>query len=384
MTGARPSDLPGPGDAYRADVHHASHEKLVAPVAGGAASASVDAVIVPTVRPAEFLRGSLLLAKSLNCPVLVLCSREADRTGAVAAAGAIGARATAVDVDRTALPVPLRAGAVAAVVAPDGRYVDLSLKRNIGLLVAQMLPGWKRVLFLDDDIVGVRPADVRAAASRVDGYTAIGLRIEGQPDNSVVCHAFRDTGGNQSTFIGGGAMVVPTDRPTSHFPDVYNEDWFFLLEGERLGRVGRTGASIQERYDPYGDPARARSEEFGDCLAEGIFALLDDGGTARDADMAYWHVYLGRRRRLIGDVMAKLPAVADEEKRKRMAAALQTAAATLAGIEARHCMEFLAAWRADRLRWSAYVAGLPVMATVPAALAHLGFTRVSQTPHHQE
>src|SRR4029453_15625069 len=131
-----------------------------------------------------------------------LCSREADGAATVGLAEVLGARATAVHVDRMTLPVRLDAGGAGAMVAPDSRYVDLSLKRNIGLLVAQMLPGWERVLFLDDDIKGIRAAGGRAAASRLDEYTAIGLRIKGQPDNSVVCHAFRDTGGDQSTFIG--------------------------------------------------------------------------------------------------------------------------------------------------------------------------------------
>ena len=48
----------------------------------------------------------------------------------------------------------------------------------------------------------------------------------------MVCHAIRDTGGKQGTFVGGGALAVAVDRVDSFFPDIYNEDWFYLLRDD--------------------------------------------------------------------------------------------------------------------------------------------------------
>ncbi|RSM74133.1 hypothetical protein DMB66_01520 [Actinoplanes sp. ATCC 53533] len=384
MIHARHEDLSGPGDALVSTVHHASHDQLMTPVDTDAGGASVDAIIVPTIRPVHFLEGSLRLARELDCPVLALCSGEVLPAAAVGLAERIGARLTAVDCRGAAAPVRLRAGAVAKGVTPGGRYVDLSLKRNVGLLTAWMTRNWRRVLFLDDDLRDIDVGGVRAAAAQLDRYTGIGLRVEGQPDNSVVCHAFRDTGGIQSTFVGGGALLVPTDRAPSHFPDVYNEDWFFLLEGEKLGRVGRMGFSRQDFYDPYDDPGRARAQEFGDCLAEGVFALLDDGGSVSDAALGYWDRYLDTRRSLIEGIVAKLPRITEQAKRDRMTAALAAAAETLAGIEPRHCMAFLDAWRADQGRWSEALTGLPAGLTVGEALAGFAFADVIQTAGYRD
>jgi hypothetical protein len=380
----RPDDLPGPGDALAPAVHHASHDELLSPVDPDAGGASVDAIIVPTARPVHYLENALVLARDLGCPALVLCSGAVQPRAAVELAERIGARITAVDCRGAAAPVRLRAGLVARGITTGGRYVDLSLKRNVGLLVAWMTRDWRRVLFLDDDLRDIDVAGVRAAAAQLDRYTGIGLRMDGQPDNSVVCHAYRDTGGKQSTFVGGGALLVPTDRAPSHFPDVYNEDWFFLLEGEKLGRVGRMGSSRQDSYDPYADPGRARAQEFGDCLAEGVFALLDDGGSVSDADLGYWRLYLRARRSFIEGIVARLPVIADEDKRKKMADALAAAAETLARIAPRHCIRFLDDWRTDQGRWSDALAELPTGSTVREALARYAFAQVIQTSGYPE
>ena len=150
------------------------------------------------------------------------------------------------------------------------RRTDLSAKRNLALLLSHMA-GWSRILFLDDDITSLNPDDVRKASSLLDTHNAVGLRVCGFPDHSVVCHAYREAGGEQQSFIGGGALVIEVKRSNSFFPDVYNDDWFFLLDGRKsLQPVAVTGQVIQYPYDPFRNPDRARAEELGDVLAEGI------------------------------------------------------------------------------------------------------------------
>ena len=107
--------------------------------------------------------------------------------------------------------------------------MDTSAKRNIGLMLCHML-GWKHVTFLDDDIEIPDPGDLERAAGLLDERNLVGLFVDGFPDNSVVCHAYRLAGGPQTSFIGGGAIVVETERTRSFFPDIYNEDWFYMLD----------------------------------------------------------------------------------------------------------------------------------------------------------
>ena len=138
------------------------------------------------------------------------------------------------------------------------RRTDVSTKRNLALVLSHLLR-WKRVVFLDDDIRVPDPADLRRAVSLLDTHTAVGLGIGGFPDNSMVCHAFREAGGSQETFIGAGALAVDVKRNRSFFPNIYNEDWFFVLDaGKRLQQVATVGQVIQDPYDPY-RPERARS-----------------------------------------------------------------------------------------------------------------------------
>lgn len=81
---------------------------------------------------------------------------------------------------------------------------DLSMKRNVGLIPARML-GWQRVFFLDDDIRDINPADLRSTLTMLGSYRTAGMRATQFPDNSVVCHAHRMTGGLQDVFVTGAA-----------------------------------------------------------------------------------------------------------------------------------------------------------------------------------
>ena len=181
------------------------------------------------------------------------------------------------------------------------RRTDVSTKRNLALMLSHVLR-WKRVVFLDDDIRVPNPADLSRAVSLLDSHSAVGLGIGGFPDNSMVCHAFREAGGWQETFIGGGALAVGVKRNRSFFPNVYNEDWFFVLDaGKRLQSVATVGQVLQYPYDPY-RVERARGEEFGDVLAEGTFWLLDQGKPASDGDLAHWRDFLAHRQQFIEQV----------------------------------------------------------------------------------
>jgi hypothetical protein len=372
MTSTRPEDQASLADAFGPHVRHRSHTGLFTSVPHPPVGSSVDAIIVPTLRPVSQLKHAIELAEALRCPLVALCSGEADPAEVQGPA-----EIYPIDIRRAALRVELVAGAFAARFVPPERFSDLSLKRNIGLALAHMVQSWNSVLFLDDDVVDVSVEDLVEAAAVLPEYTAIGIELAGMPDNSVVCHAFREVGGEQSTFVGGGAMLVPTGGEVSHFPDVYNEDWLFLLRDERLGAVGRMGYGRQQDYDPYDEPYRAELQEFGDCLAEGAYALLDDGRTLAAANREYWAGYLDGRRRLIDGVVAELPLrIADDVKRAKMAASLAAAATRLSRIAPDDCVEFLTKWRRDCDAWRDYLRTLPQVGHVTDAITHLGLQAV--------
>ena len=101
--------------------------------------------------------------------------------------------------------------------------------------------------------------------------------VEQHPDNSVVCHARRLAGMSQDVFVTGAVLGVHCNNlPLSFFPDIYNEDWFFFAEEAAPRRLPRVGRARQLEYDPFANPDRARREEFGDLLAEGLYALFGE------------------------------------------------------------------------------------------------------------
>ena len=356
--------------------HHGSHQDLLwSPPAGSSfAHRGVDAVVVPTFRRPAYLAEAADLARTLNCFLVTLHS--GPWTTAAKAADRLPADVNliAVDVpDPTQLNLPywdtsrMLAGTVFA------RRTDLSAKRNLALLLSHMV-GWSRILFLDDDITSLDPDDVRKASSLLGTHNAVGLRVGGFPDHSVVCHAYREAGGEQQSFIGGGALVIEVKRSNSFFPDVYNDDWFFLLDGRKsLQPVAVTGQVIQYPYDPFRNPDRARAEELGDVLAEGIYWLLDQGQQIADADEAYWAGFLVKRRSFIEGVldMVKENGALELHDRARRIAALKGSLGRLALITPVLCERYLRAWADDRQRWLDHVEQLPSGQELPRALASL-------------
>jgi hypothetical protein len=343
--------------------HHESHRTLITTVRTDTREASelardVDAIIVPTARPAAAMRHAITLAARLGCPLLALCSKSSSAREVVALAEN-DARVVAIDVRGTLRElVPRFETCFLMENTRFERRTDTSLKRNLGLLLSHLM-GWRRVVFLDDDITVPRAEDLRVAAGLTDTHAAVGLNVTGYPDNSVVCHAYREAGGPQKTFIGGGALAVGARSMTSFFPNIYNEDWFFLLGDEGLRRSAVAGQVCQAPYDPFASRQRAAKEELGDLLAEGLFALLDDGRTTRDATHRFWRTFLVTRFRFINDVIAMAGAgVGDGERRARMLAALRAARARCESIRADQCVRYLAAWRADRVRWREHLAEL--------------------------
>jgi hypothetical protein len=333
--------------------HHGSHRQLLT----GAETvevkpAQVDAIIVPTARPVAYLRKAIALADQLGCTLLVLCSKLAKAPDAAKAGK--DSRVSVVAIDTDGLPSGLVPNFKTSAVLRSNRFnrrTDTSIKRNLGLLLAEVA-GWERIVFLDDDITVPRPDDLLDAAGLLASHAAVGLANGGYPDNSVVCHAYREAGGPQDTFIGGGALAVGAASFTSFFPNIYNEDWFFLLNDDRLRPSTVTGLAVQSPYDPFSDVRRARSEELGDCLAEGVFSLLDTGGRVQDADARYWRGFLDERRRFIDDVLCRVQSADNDLAEKaRMIAALKAARGRNQFIEPELCVDYLRVWRTDRDLW---------------------------------
>jgi hypothetical protein len=359
----------------RASYHRSSHRTLLQKVAlANRNRKPVDAVIVPTARPATSLKSAIEVARDLSCRLVVLCSKKADvaevarfcsseHVGAwVIATGSVKVNffadfATSLFLSRTGYEIGS----------------DLNEKRNIALLLCRSA-GWRRVLFLDDDIAAVERAHVEVAAGLVasQGFDAVGLKNEGYPDNSVVCHVNRKAGRYQAEFIGAGCAVVPTDEIRSFFPKIYNEDWFYFLGNRMPPKLTVVGRMEQRPYDPFESPLRAQKEEFGDCLAEGLFSMLDRGQSIEEATVDYWAQFLSDRLELI----KSLQTWADGNAGDNVVVALKQARSMCDEITPTHCVGFLDAWRQDLSAWRSYVDRWPKGEGIMPGLRALGLSGV--------
>ncbi len=362
-------------------LQYPTHVKLVGSSRPSAAPAGtrLDAIIVPAARPAENLETAVGLARETGAWLIALCSFRTHADDVRALLEEHGLWHSSV------VEMPQEWGDWILGDFETTRWVhdgpgkgvcgtrnsDLSMKRNTGLLLARML-GWERIFYMDDDIRAVSAETVLGTVSLLGapghGYRTAGMSVQKYPDNSVVCHARREVGEYQGVFVSGSALAVDCRVPFDFFPDLYNEDWLFFHRDAAERRLATPGSLARQLpYDPFADPQRAASQEFGDVIAEGLYALLHDRRGAEAADEEYWERFLDSRNKVLEDVIRRLPA-APAELRGEISKAIGAAQQVLWVISAKMCVDYLAAWRRDLGRWGKRLADLPAVSSVEDAL----------------
>jgi hypothetical protein len=183
-----------------------------------------------------------------------------------------------------------------------------------------------------------------------------------------VCHARREVGEYQGVFVSGSALAVDCRVPFDFFPDLYNEDWLFFHRDAAEGRLATPGSLAEQlAYDPFADPQRAASQEFGDVIAEGLYALLHDGRGTEAADEEFWGQFLQSRNAVLDDVIRRLPA-ARPGLRVEISKAIGAAQQVLWDITPKMCSEYVAAWQRDLGRWGKLLANLRAASSAESAL----------------
>jgi hypothetical protein len=363
-------------------------------------SSRLDALIVPAARPASSLSLAIALSACTGTLLVVICSRQAkvDQVAARVAATP-GARALLVDMsDAYALPrQPCRTSMPQFRAASGGRESDLSLKRNLGLLLARLC-GWNKISFLDDDVTLERPEVFARLASELDENQIAGMVCRDYPDNSVFCHARRLAKRPQGNFVSGSVLGVHcSDLPLPFFPDIYNEDWFFFSRDVARQSLPYVGDATQAPYEPFADPNRARHQEFGDLLAEGLYSLIGDINDPAlpyhrllsCATGSFWRAFINARHSDLLETRRRLERFGNVDGDDLVAQALRSLEAAegqlLKVITADTCTDFLAAWQEDLAAWEKITEGTSNVGGVTRAMSHLNIEnwRVAQfgDPH---
>jgi hypothetical protein len=345
----------------------------------------LDAIIVPASRPASFLQPVINMTACLGVTLVVLCSKQ-TRVDHVAKRVASTPRARSLIItipegwEHAAFPH--RTADAAFDVAKANRASDLSLKRNLALLLAR-LRGWNKIAFLDDDITLSQTDNITRLAGQLDAHQVAGMVVEKHPDNSVVCHARRLAGMRQDVFVTGAVLGVHCNSlPLSFFPDIYNEDWFFFAKEAAARMLPRVGTARQLVYDPFASPDRARQEEFGDLLAEGLYALFGEAGSGMSfneqlsgATTVYWERFIQARRDVLTETRTELGHLACQDPGNDSISsayyALGAAESQLDSVTADLCLNFLEAWQEDLGEWQHFSSGVNNVGSVLQAMDFL-------------
>jgi hypothetical protein len=338
VDGNRPRHQTPDSRAYRARLrrkliaaarHQPSHDALLDHpdlTACGPTPGLLDLVVVPTGRPFAMTREAIATALQLAAPfdalVLVLCSHEARLDEFPTDLVPDSSRVVLVDFGQAQ-----SAGHVAQALpvlktsehdlAPGARW-DTADKRNFALL-SGAVEGMRQILFLDDDVTPAAEGPTLSVGTLAAALTLLrdgqldagGWILADFPDNSVVCHARRLAGLPQGVFVGAAALAVRLGPATPFFPAIYNEDWLFqypmLASPDAPHRFAAFGAVRQARYQPY-RVARARHEEVGDLLAEGLYQKLQGGETLGQgwSCAAFWHEVIRQRTLMISQIQTLL------------------------------------------------------------------------------
>jgi hypothetical protein len=362
--------------------HHETHSGLVRrpPLTPATTEKppALDAIVVPAARPAYNLEAAITLARAMGCHLVILCSRDARP-------------AEVLDL------LEARSFAAATVVAVDPAYKhelfefettdwikrefpardsDLSIKRNVGLTLSRLL-AWQRIFFMDDDIRDLDADALRATMSLIGGessgqqYSSAGMWPVDFPDNSVVCHARRKIGKPQGVFVSGSALAVNCVTPFDFFPDIYNEDWLFFYRDAAEKRLGAAGHTTQLQYDPFADSRRAANQEFGDVIAEGLYALLEEELGTEHATIERWAQFITDRKQMIDEIIDQSAEVPGK-MREKMLYAVQIARKSLEQIKPEMCAAYVECWQRDLMRWKTRLNKIPEVTSIPAALCWLG------------
>jgi hypothetical protein len=366
--------------------HYESHSGLVRRLTLTPSTAekppALDAIVVPAARPAYNLEAAITLARAAGCPLVILCSRDARPAEVLDLLDARSfSAATVVEVESEYEHEFFEFETTDWIKHEfPARNSDLSIKRNVGLALSRLL-AWQRIFFMDDDIRDLDADALRATVSLISGelpeqqYNSAGMWPVEFPDNSVVCHARRMIGKRQDVFVSGSALAVNCTTSFDFFPDIYNEDWLFFYQDAAEKRLGASGyTTTQLTYDPFADSQRAANQEFGDVIAEGLYALLEEELSAEHATVERWTQFIADRKQMLDEIIDQSAHVSGK-MREKMLYAVQIARKNLEQIKPETCVDYVECWRRDLALWETRLKNLeqvPKMTSIADALGWLG------------
>lgn len=224
---------------------------------------------------------------------------------------------------------------------------DLPEKRNFALLYARK-QGYKRILFIDDDIRCITQRCISRGVCLLDSYKISGCFVTEFPDTSVQGHLERVAGRTIFPFLSGSFLFIRPEHVQSFFPCIYNEDWLFMLPHVIERSICSYGNIRQVPYDPFCDINKVTFQEFGEIIVEGLYELHKTGNYDYRYRFDIWQSLINERL----ESLMELSLILNSQKYGPLLDAMVQANAD---ISPHDCTDFVAGWEADITMWNEYL-----------------------------
>jgi len=224
---------------------------------------------------------------------------------------------------------------------------DLPQKRNYAIWFS-IYNKFTKILFIDDDIRGISSSLLERGASNLDRYTIVGCFVENFPDTSIVGHLEISSGNEIKCFISGSFLFIKPFNTYSFFPLIYNEDWIFMVQYIINKEVCSIGTIYQVPYDPFTSQQKIIFQEFGEIIAEGLFAIINKKLFEFRYNYDLWCEILSNRQNLL----FKLKKIISNSLQKQL---LDTAIEQNYKIHPRDCIDYIKLLEDDIFSWRIFI-----------------------------
>ncbi|MBU0578241.1 MAG: hypothetical protein ABIJ30_01210 [bacterium] len=224
---------------------------------------------------------------------------------------------------------------------------DLPLKRNYALYFSRA-NNYSKILLIDDDIRHIDMDVLNVGSKCLYKYVLSGCFVNDFPDLSVICHLEKLAGENIIPFLSGSFLFINTYSAYSFFPKIYNEDWLFMMPHIINKSICSFGSIKQLPYDPFENPYKAEFQEFGDIIAEGLYALLSTNRYEVRFKKEIWEHIINERRETLLCLKNKF-------RDLKIQNVLESAIVTNKNISHKDCINFLSDLEKDQYTWNSFV-----------------------------
>jgi len=224
---------------------------------------------------------------------------------------------------------------------------DLPIKRNYALIYSRK-KHYERILLVDDDIRALKNHTVTTGANLLDYHAIAGCFVDSFPDLSIMDHLESIAGEQLYPFLSGSFLFLKPFKAIGFFPNIYNEDWLFMLPHVLEQSICSFGSIVQLPYDPFADFTKVAFQEFGDIIVEGLYGLAYSNDYESRFDIKVWQEIINARQK-------SLELIRNNVEHPIHQKTIEIAIQANAFIAPNDCLEYIDIWEKDIMTWTRFI-----------------------------